>query len=73
MILKKAFEAIDADGSGFISPDDIRSVVDNAGYSEKVSDDQIAEVVGACDADGDGKISFEEFVKGIASLIEGSG
>ena len=58
--LKIAFKLFDSDGSGAISSDEIKEIL-NQGQKidDKVWDDVIREV----DIDGNGEIDFEEFCK----------
>ena len=59
------FTAVDADGSGFITADEVKKLIKDSGHGADVSDAEIEELVKACDDNGDGKISFEEFVKNL--------
>lgn len=49
----------DKDGSGEISPDEIREVLSNSGNT--LSMKIIEQVIGEVDVNGDGLISFDEF------------
>ena len=56
--LKKAFQLFDKDGSGFVSPEEIKAVLGiGKHFSEKVWEQIVEEV----DKNKDGQISFEEF------------
>ena len=68
MALRKVFEALDTDGSGFIEASDIKNLTSSAGF--EVGDDELEQLVANCDTSGDGKISFEEFVVAAADKIE---
>ena len=68
--MKQLFDELDADGSGYITSDDLKALVDNAGYSDEVSPEAIDELVGKCDADGDGKISFQDFLGALKNYFE---
>lgn len=59
--LREAFKVFDRDGNGFISSYELRHVMTNLG--EKLSDDEIDEMIRESDIDGDGQIDYEEFVK----------
>lgn len=52
-----AFDRLDYDESGYISPQDLRELL--VGYSEK----EIQALIAEADTDRDGQISFEEFKK----------
>ena len=54
--LKAAFRLFDKDGSGTISPEEIRKVL---GINS--SDKHLAELVAEIDENGDGEIQFDEF------------
>jgi Ca2+-binding EF-hand superfamily protein len=60
--LKKLFEAFDTDGSGFITEGDLRKLIDEAGFGDDVTDDEIKELISRVDTAGDGKVSFAEFL-----------
>lgn len=63
MIQKKknpqAFDAFDLDHNGFVGAAEIRHVLINIG--EKVSDEEVDEMIRMVDKDGDGQVSFDEF------------
>ena len=59
--LKEAFRVFDKDQNGFISAAELRKVLTNLG--EKLTDDEIVEMIREADADGDGQINYKEFVK----------
>lgn len=49
----------DKDGSGVITADEIKEVLCFGG---NLSSKQIDKIIKSCDANGDGEISFDEFV-----------
>ena len=49
------------DGNGFISVAELRYVMANLG--EKLTDDEVEEMIRDADIDGDGQVNYEEFVK----------
>ena len=53
--------AFDRDGNGFISAAELRHVMTNLG--EKLTDEEVDEMIREADVDGDGQINYEEFVK----------
>ncbi|KAH7522506.1 hypothetical protein FEM48_Zijuj07G0145800 [Ziziphus jujuba var. spinosa] len=61
--LKEAFRVFDKDQNGFISAAELRHVMTNLG--EKLTDEEVDEMIREADVDGDGQINYEEFVKGL--------
>jgi calcium-dependent protein kinase len=53
-----AFSMFDKDGSGFISADEVKSVL---GVGKNVDEKLWLDIVKEVDANGDGEISFSEF------------
>ena len=56
-----AFKMFDKDGSGSITPDEIKKVLFSA--ENKIPNSVIESVIKQVDANGDGQISFEEFTQ----------
>ncbi|KAH0733762.1 hypothetical protein KY285_009469 [Solanum tuberosum] len=59
--LKEAFRVFDKDQNGFISAAELRHVMTNLG--EKLTDEEVDEMISEADVDGDGQINYDEFVK----------
>merc|ERR1712167_206312 len=59
--IKEAFKVFDKDGNGFISAAELRHVMTNLG--EKLTDEEVDEMIREADVDGDGQINYDEFVK----------
>jgi len=57
---KEAFSLFDKDGNGFISAAELRHVMTNLG--EKLTDEEVDEMIREADIDGDGQVNYEEFV-----------
>lgn len=58
--LKAAFQAMDANGDGFVSKDELKSMLSSLG--EPVDDAVVDEMIAVADTNGDGKVDFNEFV-----------
>src|SRR5690242_11259047 len=54
----RAFKVFDKDGNGFISAAELRHVMTNLG--EKLTDEEVDEMIREADIDGDGQINYEE-------------
>ncbi|XP_066928116.1 calmodulin-like isoform X1 [Clytia hemisphaerica] len=59
--IKEAFSIFDKDGNGKISADELKNVMINLG--EKLTDEELDEMIREADIDGDGEVNYEEFVK----------
>ena len=59
--LIEAFKVFDRDGNGFISAAELRHVMTNLG--EKLTDEEVDEMIREADVDGDGAINYQEFVR----------
>ena len=55
--LREAFRVFDKDGNGFISAAELRHVMTNLG--EKLTDDEVDEMIKEADLDGDGMVNYE--------------
>jgi Ca2+-binding EF-hand superfamily protein len=59
--LLEAFEKWDADGNGLISATELRAAM--ADLDEKLTDEEVEEIIREADTDGDGQINADEFVR----------
>ncbi|KAI3798001.1 hypothetical protein L1987_33267 [Smallanthus sonchifolius] len=59
--LKEAFKVFDKDQNGVISAAEFRNVMTNLG--EKLTDEEVDEMIHEADVDGDRQINYAEFVK----------
>lgn len=57
--LQQAFKMFDKDGSGTITPDEIKEVL---GFDSSISEKALDNIIREVDENGDGVIQFEEFV-----------
>ena len=60
--LQAAFRMFDKDGSGTITAEEIREVLQFGG-TETLSQDALDHIIRQVDENGDGEISFQEFVE----------
>ena len=58
--IDETFKVLDKDGNGFISADELKQVINNLG--EKLTDEEVNELIREADIDDDGQINYEEFV-----------
>ncbi len=63
--IEKTFKVFDRKGKGFICADEIRQV--GALYGETLSDDDVKQMIKEADHDGDGRVSYDDFVKMMTS------
>ena len=59
--IREAFKVFDKDGNGLISANELRHVMTSLG--EKLTDEEVDEMMREADIDGDGFVNYEEFVK----------
>ncbi|XP_061173984.1 calmodulin-like [Saccostrea echinata] len=59
--LLEAFRVFDRDGDGHISTTELRMVMLNLG--EKMSEEEVENMMKEADEDGDGQVNYQEFVK----------
>ena len=59
--MRQAFKVFDRDRNGYIGAADLRRTMAELG--EKLTDYEVYEMIRMADVDGDGQISYEEFVK----------
>ena len=62
--LQEAFKIFDKDGNGLISAAELRHVMTNLG--EKLSDEEVDEMIREADLDGDGQVNYA----GMINFIE---
>jgi calmodulin len=59
--IREAFRVFDKDGNGFISAAELRHVMTILG--EKLTDEEVDEMVREANIDSDGQVNYEEFVQ----------
>lgn len=59
--LREAFRIFDKDGNGMINAAELRHVLTNLG--EKLTDEEVDEMIREADMTGDGQVNYDEFVK----------
>jgi hypothetical protein len=65
------YRKFDRDGSGYISPEELRYVVCHTG--EKLSKSEAEELIDMFDVNKDGQLSWEEFVTFVKTSMIGQG
>jgi len=63
--LKDLFRQYDKDGDGFITDNEVREFFKSLGKT--LSEEEVTEQIKEADNDGDGRVSFEEFVQVVKS------
>ena len=58
--IREAFKVFDRDNNGFISAAELRHVMTSIG--EKLTDDEVDEMIREADQDGDGRIDCEDLI-----------
>jgi len=59
--IKGTFKIFDRNGDGSISSDELREVMTSVGA--KLTEDEITAMIDEADADADGSVDYEEFLK----------
>ncbi|XP_070538787.1 calmodulin-like isoform X1 [Ptychodera flava] len=59
--LRETFRVFDTDGDGYITNDELRHIMKGLGVI--LTEAEAAEMIKEADADGDGMVSFQDFVK----------
>ncbi|KAL4238029.1 hypothetical protein ACF0H5_002740 [Mactra antiquata] len=62
--IREAFKVFDKDNKGFLTVDELRHIMTNLG--EKLTDEEVDEMLSIVDADGNGEIDYEEFTQMLA-------
>ena len=57
--LKKAFTVMDTNGDGVVTKEELKTLL--SGLGEEVTDEVVDEMINIADANGDGKVNFDEF------------
>lgn len=63
--IREAFKVFDRDNNGFISAQELRHVMTSIG--EKLTDEEVDMMIKEADANGDGRIDYNEFVQLLVS------
>ncbi|KAL6970753.1 hypothetical protein U1Q18_030444 [Sarracenia purpurea var. burkii] len=68
--MREAFEVFDQDSDGFITGEELRSVLEALGLREGGAAAECRRMIAKVDVDGDGRVSFNEFKR---MMMRGSG
>ncbi|XP_064622998.1 calmodulin-alpha-like [Lineus longissimus] len=63
--IREAFKVFDRDGHGYITVAELKRVMTTLG--EKMTEEEVNEMISEADVDGDGKVDYEEFAEMIKS------
>jgi len=67
-LIRDAFEIFDTDGSGTVTLIELQEIMKNL-FGEDLNDQEVIEMIGEADLDGDGEICLDEFLKKMSELI----
>ncbi|XP_052103548.1 calmodulin-like [Mytilus californianus] len=59
--IREAFRVFDKEANGFITVEELRDIMGNMG--EKMTEEEVEEMIQEVDIDGDGRVYCDEFVK----------
>ncbi|XP_047333298.1 calmodulin-like protein 3 [Impatiens glandulifera] len=59
--MREAFNSFDQNGDGFITVDELRSVLSSLGLKQGRTEEDCRIIISRVDADGDGRVNFTEF------------
>ncbi|XP_042323750.1 calmodulin-like protein 3 [Sceloporus undulatus] len=59
--IRKAFQVFDRDGNGYVSAAELRHIMTKLG--EKLTDEEVEDMIKEADVDGDGQVNYEEFIR----------
>ena len=59
--IQSLFNAFDSDGDGYIEAGEVQSFYTNLGFRRAIPSRTLEDMVKAVDANGDGKLSYDEF------------
>lgn len=60
-VSREAFNVFDTENTGYITMKELKRVMNNLG--EELADEDIEEMIAKVDSDGDGRVSFEDFME----------
>lgn len=66
-LIRLAFKVFDKDGNGYITSSEFKYFMTTMG--EKLSEEEVDEIIREVDKDGDEQIDYEEFVNSFASIV----
>ncbi|XP_066279453.1 calmodulin-A-like isoform X2 [Branchiostoma lanceolatum] len=66
--LREAFKLFDKEGNGYITSSDLRQVLNCLG--QDLTEEEVDDMIGEVDQDGDGKIDYEEFATAVCGITD---
>ncbi|XP_019616624.1 PREDICTED: calmodulin-A-like [Branchiostoma belcheri] len=66
--LREAFKLFDKEGNGYITSSDLRQVLNCLG--QDLSEEEVDDMIGEVDQDGDGKIDYDEFATAVCGITD---
>lgn len=66
--IENAFKLFDKDDNGYIEAKELKSILSRCG--QKISDEEVQEMIAVADVDKDGKINYKEFAKFICKPVK---
>jgi len=66
--LRKVFDALDANGDGSLSPDEVKALARHFFDGREPTDQQVSRIMQRMDKDGNGRLTFHELEQGVEAM-----